>query len=115
MLARKGILIGVALVAVAGATIAWTVADNDDDDERGAENVALTACPPAVQQTINAQIGAGTLADVEKKTGKDGAVFYEAKFTKPGEKTRTEALVSADGKLIKVAADDDDDDDDDKR
>jgi uncharacterized membrane protein YkoI len=78
-----------------------------EKEESGEENEAAEAdevevsfdqLPPAVQATLKAEVGAGTIDGIEKDT-KDGADVYSADVTKAdGQKYDIE--IAADGKLI---------------
>ena len=76
------------------------------------EKVKLADCPEAVQKTINDNANGGKIVEIEKETGKDGTVTYEAEVKKT-DGTEIEIVVAADGKLIKIETEDDEDDDED--
>ena len=85
------------------ATVAWA--------EEKEEKIKLKDCPAAVQKTIEQQAGDGKILEVEKETGSDGTVTYEAEI-KRSNGSVFEVEVAADGKLIEVEEEDDEDDDD---
>lgn len=102
--------IGAGLVAgTAAILLALPVLAGDKESKE--QEVKLTDCPAAVQQTIKDNAGGGKILEVEKCVAKDGAVVYEAEVKKADGKT-VEVKVAADGKLIAIEADDEDEDDD---
>jgi uncharacterized membrane protein YkoI len=70
----------------------------EDDD-----GVSLDQAPAAVQQTIKEVVGNGKIKEIEKEA-KDGTVTYEVDY-KSANGDKQEAVISADGKLLKNGAD----------
>jgi hypothetical protein len=78
------------------------------------EEIKLTDCPAAVQQTIKDNAGGGKILEVEK-SAKEGAVVYEAEV-KEADGKKVDIKVAADGKLIEIeAADEGDHQDNDEK
>lgn len=73
--------------------------------------VKLEDCPAAVQKTIKDNAGDGKIIEIEKETGKDGKVTYEAEVKKTNGKV-IDIEVAADGTLIDIENEDDEDDED---
>jgi len=102
MTAQTKISLLAAIVALGLAVPAFA----DEGKEKNEQDIALTDCPAAVQQTINTNAVGGKVTEVEKETKKDGSIVYEADVTKT-DNSKIEVKVAADGTLIKVKADDD--------
>jgi hypothetical protein len=58
--------------------------------------------PPAVQKTVNDNVGAGSMIGKVDRAVEDGVVVYRAQITKPGDSTDL-VRVSAGGKLIGIS------------
>ncbi len=105
----KKLTIGLVACGLALVGVGTTIAAEHEEHEGKEQKVALKDCPPAVQQSIQAQAGDGKVTKVEKYT-EDGSVVYEAKVKKANG-DRVEIKVAGDGKVLSNQADDDDDDD----
>lgn len=106
----KKLTIGLVAFGLALVGAGTTFAAEHEEHESKEQKIALQDCPPAVQQSIQAQAGDGTVTKVEKYAEEDGTVVYEAKIKKAGG-DKIEVKVGSDGKVLSSKADDDDDDD----
>lgn len=64
------------------------------------KEVALADCPVAVQDTIKANLGKGTLDDIEAVT-RDGSTLYKAEVDLPGDDD-LKLYISEQGSLVKT-------------
>jgi hypothetical protein len=91
------------LVAAAGAAVGIRSAIHEDTDEK----VSLEQCPEAVQSTIRAQVGEGSITEIERTTD-HGEVLYEVDAILAN--GRLEFDVAADGAFRGVENEDEADD-----
>ena len=80
------------------------------DKEENKQKVAMTDLPPAVQKTIQDNLGGGTVTETAKET-KDGKTYYEAQVQKSGGE-KVEIKVAEDGSIIGVGKEKEENDDD---
>lgn len=70
----------------------------EEEKEENEVKVTFDQLPAPVQATLQAQVGNGSLEEIEKET-KDGKVIYKAKFTKDGKEQKVR--IAEDGTLLK--------------
>ena len=107
---KVGLVAGTVVLALALPALAE---GKEGKEGKKKEEIKLTDCPAAVQQTVKDNAGGGEILEVEKSTKKDGAVVYEAEV-KQADGKKIDIKVKADGKLIEVEADEGDHQDNDK-
>lgn len=66
-------------------------------------NVTLEQLPAPVRATVQSEIGAGQITDLERDDRKDGSTVYEIEFIL--DKVEYELDVSPDGKVLKKVVD----------
>jgi hypothetical protein len=98
-------IVAVAILGIAGID-AMVYAGNEEHENK--QKVAMSEVPPAVQKTIQDNLGGATITEVAKET-KAGKTYYEADVHKAGGE-KVEIKVAEDGKLIGVGKEEDDDD-----
>jgi uncharacterized membrane protein YkoI len=96
----------IAVVIGLGTIGALVYAGMDKDENK--QKVAMTDLPPAVQKTIQDNLGGGTVTETAKET-KGGKTFYEAQVQKSGGE-KVEIKIGEDGALIAAGQEEDDDD-----
>ena len=105
---KVGLVAGTVVLALALPALA------EGKEGKKKEEIKLTDCPAAVQQTVKDNAGGGEILEVEK-SAKKGAVVYEAEVKKADGK-KIDIKVAADGKLMEVeAAEDGDHQDNDEK
>lgn len=104
MMHRKTIVVmcALALAAAAGAGIGFQRSAGADED--GDIGVTLDQCPAAVQATIRAQVGGGTINEIERSPA--GRFEVDAN----GADGQFEFVVAGDGTYLGPEVDDGDDD-----
>ena len=102
---NRGTVVVIALIIGLGSigALVYGAADKDENKQK----VAMADLPPAVQKTIQDNLGGGTITETAKES-KDGKTYYEAEVKKPGGE-KVEIKVAEDGKLINVGQEEDDD------
>jgi hypothetical protein len=98
---KVGLVAGTVVLALALPALA------EGKEGKKKEEIKLSDCPAAVQQTIKDNAGSGEILEVEK-SAKKGAVVYEAEVKKADGK-KVDIKVAADGKLIEIEAAEDGD------
>jgi hypothetical protein len=93
-----------------GALLLYAGMDRGENEQRGEnkQNVAMTELPPAVQKTIQDNLGQGTVTETAKET-EGGRITYDAEVQKSGGE-KVEIKVAEDGKLIGVGKEEQDND-----
>jgi hypothetical protein len=91
-----------------GALLLYAGMDRGENEQRGEnkQNVAMTELPPAVQKTIQDNLGQGTVTETAKET-EGGRITYDAEVQKSGGE-KVEIKVAEDGKLIGVGKEEQD-------
>ena len=107
---NKRIIVVSAVMIGLGGISALVYGGTDRDENR--QKVALTDLPPAVQKTIQDNLGGGAITETAKET-KDGKTYYEAEVKKPGGE-KVEIKVAEDGKLINVGQEEEEDEEEDE-
>ena len=108
---KVGLVAGTVVLALALPALAE---GKEGKEGKKKEEIKLTDCPAAVQQTIKDNAGGGEILEVEK-SAKKGAVVYAAEVKKADGK-KIDIKVAADGKLIEIeAAEDGDHQDNDEK
>lgn len=102
---NKRIIVAIALIIGLGSIGALVYGGADKDENK--QMVAMADLPPAVQKTIQDNLGGGTITETAKES-KNGKTYYEAEVKKPGGE-KVEIKVAEDGKLINVGQEEDDD------
>lgn len=102
---NKRIIVAIAVIIGLGSIGVLVYGGTDKDENK--QKVAMTDLPPAVQKTIQDNLGGGTVTETAKET-KDGKTYYEAEVKKAGGE-KVEIKVAEDGKLINVGQEEDDD------
>jgi uncharacterized membrane protein YkoI len=102
---NKRIIVAIALIIGLGSIGALVYGGADKDENK--QKVAMADLPPAVQKTIQDNLGGGTITETAKES-KDGKTYYEAEVKRSGGE-KVEIKVAEDGKLINVGQEEDDD------
>jgi hypothetical protein len=76
-----------------------------EEEKEHEQKIALSTMPPAVQKTIQDNLGGGTITETAKET-KEGKTVYQAHIKKSGGE-EVEVRVAEDGKLLSVGKEDD--------
>ena len=91
--------------AIIGVTVLAGVVYAAEEEKENEQKIALSTMPPAVQRTIQDNLGGGTITETTKET-KEGKTVYQAHIKKSGGE-EVEVKVAEDGKLLSVGKDDD--------
>jgi len=91
--------------AIIGVTALAGVVYAAEEEKENEQKIALSTMPPAVQKTIQDNVGGGTITETAKET-KEGKTVYQAYIKKSGGE-EVEVKVAEDGKLLSVGKDDD--------
>jgi len=91
--------------AIIGVTALAGVVYAAGEEKENEQKIALSTMPPAVQKTIQDNLGGGTITETAKET-KEGKIVYQAHIKKSGGQ-EVEVKVAEDGKLLSVGKDDD--------
>ena len=102
---NRRIIIAIAVIIGLGSIGVPVYGGTDKDENK--QKVAMTDLPPAVQKTIQDNLGGGTITETAKET-KDGKTYYEAEVKRSGGE-KVEIKVAEDGKLINVGQEEDND------
>jgi uncharacterized membrane protein YkoI len=105
---KRRIIAAIAVVIGLGTIGALVYAGIEKDENK--QKVAMTDLPPAVQKTIQDNLGGGTVIETAKEA-KGGKTYYEAQVQKSGGE-KVEIKVAEDGKLINVRKEEGEGDDD---